>query len=496
MWEKSTLLCLFIICQVIFVVISDDVERSQNNEILYKINWPGKIESEIPETADQFEEYPITTANKENYTCRIRSVKKQVKESDQPYTGPNPIELLSPMFNQKLCSFKLDTYWTYEICHGRYVRQYHEEREEKKVNVLEFYLGTFTKAERAKLSAEYDERAKNPDKTYSVPTKKFDGVQMPYVEIQMTDGTQCDLSNKPRTIRLLYVCHQHGKHEIYSLEETASCEYEAIILTPLICSHPDYDPRGSDEDEINCVPVGKSPRRPRALAALEAESLKLRHQKVMQDGEPQLQIELYEVNQLEKSGEENSNSLSGISAIQPDVSPVKSFLSGKHCLHGGDGWWKYEFCYGRSVVQYHVEKNGKKITIDLGKFDKKKHLDWIKAHPDKRPKLQRERKYITHFYSDGSFCDETGKARQTEVRLKCVDVSGSPSSVSLFLLEPKTCEYILGVESPLICNILEHADENGLINDSNIVDYDSLKTTTSAPKKEESSTSKKDPSEL
>ena len=33
----------------------------------------------------------------------------------------------------------------------------------------------------------------------------------------------------------------------------------------------------------------------------------------------------------------------------------------------------------------------------------------------------------------------------------------------LFLLEPKTCEYILGVESPLICEILEHADENGLV---------------------------------
>jgi endoplasmic reticulum lectin 1 len=39
----------------------------------------------------------------------------------------------------------------------------------------------------------------------------------------------------------------------------------------------------------------------------------------------------------------------------------------------------------------------------------------------------------------------------------------SVSSVSLFLVEPKLCEYVLGVESPLICDILEYADENGLL---------------------------------
>lgn len=36
--------------------------------------------------------------------------------------------------------------------------------------------------------------------------------------------------------------------------------------------------------------------------------------------------------------------------------------------------------------------------------------------------------------------------------------------MSLYLLEPRTCHYILGVESPLICEILPYADENGLIN--------------------------------
>lgn len=60
--------------------------------------------------------------------------------------------------------------------------------------------------------------------------------------------------------------------------------------------------------------------------------------------------------------------------------------------------------------------------------------------------------------------------------MKCVENHmASPSSVSLFLLEPKTCEYVLGVESPLICDILEYADENGLLNEKFEPNFDKLK---------------------
>ena len=31
--------------------------------------------------------------------------------------------------------------------------------------------------------------------------------------------------------------------------------------------------------------------------------------------------------------------------MDPEV--VKAFLLGDYCLHGGTGWWKYEFCYGK-----------------------------------------------------------------------------------------------------------------------------------------------------
>lgn len=51
--------------------------------------------------------------------------------------------------------------------------------------------------------------------------------------------------------------------------------------------------------------------------------------------------------------------------------------------------------------------------------------------------------------------------------MKCIENASNTAQVSLYLLEPRTCHYILGVESPLICHILPLADEHGLIKQSN-----------------------------
>lgn len=142
-----------------------------------------------------------------------------------------------------------------------------------------------------------------------------------------------------------------------------------------------------------------------------------------------------------------------------DTTPVKEFLSGKHCLTGGTGWWKYEFCYGRYVRQFHGD-----TSLILGFFDEDKHKQWIQNHKQKLPKPLGQRKQLSHFYQGGTICDKTGKKRETEVVLKCMENAQSPSKVSLYLLEPQTCQYILGVESPLICDILAQADSaTGLI---------------------------------
>lgn len=167
-----------------------------------------------------------------------------------------------------------------------------------------------------------------------------------------------------------------------------------------------------------------------------------------------------------------------------DTTPVQEFLSGKNCLTGvsitklcrrlcssvtqsfffhfvqGTGWWKYEFCYGRYVRQFHNDKNGE-TSIVLGFFDEALHKKWLDENESKKPKPTRT--HLSHFYQGGNLCEKTGQKRQTEVKLKCMDGSSSPTAVSLYLMEPQTCQYVLGVESPLICDILERADEYGLM---------------------------------
>ena len=76
-----------------------------------------------------------------------------------------------------------------------------------------------------------------------------------------------------------------------------------------------------------------------------------------------------------------------------------------------------------------------------------------------------------------------------EVKLKCKK-SDSPSAVSIYLLEPKTCEYVLGVESPLVCDILSTADEYGLMKISSKADF-----TTTTPNPLEQDDTKEEPTE-
>ncbi|KAJ6646892.1 Endoplasmic reticulum lectin 1 [Pseudolycoriella hygida] len=145
-----------------------------------------------------------------------------------------------------------------------------------------------------------------------------------------------------------------------------------------------------------------------------------------------------------------------------DTTPVQEFLNGKNCLTGGTGWWKYEFCYGKYVRQFHIDKSGE-TSIMLGFFDEGLHKKWLNdpKNESKRPKAKRT--HLSHFYQGGDLCEKTGEKRQTEVKLKCMDGSNSPTAVSLYLMEPQTCQYVLGVESPLICSILQNADEYGLM---------------------------------
>ena len=134
--------------------------------------------------------------------------------------------------------------------------------------------------------------------------KKIEAFNLPYYELIMNDGTLCDLNGQPRVTRVHYViskpnvlcidlffyrnpffqvCYPTGKNEIYSLKESSTCEYEVVVLTPLLCNHPDYRPEETSERLINCKPANsQTATKPLNLIAMEAESLKFRSQKMFE----------------------------------------------------------------------------------------------------------------------------------------------------------------------------------------------------------------------
>lgn len=81
------------------------------------------------------------------------------------------------------CSYRLESYWTYEVCHGKYIRQYHEEREGKKIKLQEYILGKWDEKHFDRL-LEKDQKEREDLKEDSViPTKKIENSNLPYFEV-------------------------------------------------------------------------------------------------------------------------------------------------------------------------------------------------------------------------------------------------------------------------------------------------------------------------
>ncbi|XP_073484664.1 endoplasmic reticulum lectin 1 [Aquarana catesbeiana] len=442
-----------------------------SDDIPFRLNWPGPDFS-LPTTGIPYKEdnYIImTTADKEKYKCMLPPSASENQEEERDYKGPTPAELLEPLFRQTSCSYRIESYWTYEVCHGKHIRQYHEEKEAGQTRIQEYYLGNMVK----KSSHDSGDRRHEGGKAESkrIPTKNIEGQMTPYYPLEMSDGTPCSLKqNLPRSSTVMYICHPEAKHEILSVAEVITCEYEVIILTPLLCTHPKYRFKTSPINDIFCQSLSGSPLRPQSLEKLEQqqqETLKVPIKPSKEEEKQSMKDKFSTIHKPVTVGSQQQVTV-GTTHISKltDEQLIKEFLSGSYCFHGGVGWWKYEFCYGKHVHQYHEDKDTGRTTLVVGQWKEEEHLDWAKKnaarlfHPP-GDGVQTVR-MVSHFYGGGDICDFTNKPRHVIVKLKCKE-SESPHAVTVYMLEPQTCQYVLGVESPVICKILDTADENGLL---------------------------------
>nr|XP_016923536.1 endoplasmic reticulum lectin 1 [Drosophila suzukii] len=466
-----------------------------DDSILYKIDFEVPELIGQPDLGNQLRTF--YTPDKEKYDCLIPTLEHQKEEEKSEKPELSPISLLQPIFSALTCTYRIEAYWSYEICHGHHVRQYHEEREGKNVKFQEYYLGKWTddKTELLTKAWEADIKAGVKPKYKSL---KIDNTRYPYFEMEYSDGTMCDIIDAPRTTMVRYVCYPHGKDDIYSFKETSSCNYEAIILSSTLCTIRGFQAEESKELSIQCFNSESEPHRPLSMlrselnewAESEADLLVSKEKEGKAPGKlwpkadgdmvtfkysgdmDKVILELISNGDLEMDSDYQQLLLSrAASGTGPtpitDLTPIKDFISGKHCLTGGNGWWKYEFCYGRHVRQFHKDKNSE-VELFLGYFSEEDHRAWSNSNPDKGARRSGFTSSIWHHYGKGTHCDRTGLPREVDVKLTCTPVTNSGTAVSMYLLEPKTCQYILVVESPTICDLMHYADSHGLVKVENL----------------------------
>ncbi|KAI6072033.1 Endoplasmic reticulum lectin 1 [Aix galericulata] len=389
-----------------------------SDDVPFRVNWPG-TEFSLPTTGVLYKEdnYIImTTVDKEKYKCILPLIASGSEEEEKDYKGPTPGELLEPLFKQSSCSYRIESYWTYEVCHGKHIRQYHEEKE-----------------------------------TGQIPTKNIEGQMTPYYPVEMGNGTPCSLrQNLPRSSTVMYICHPEAKHEILSVAEVTTCEYEVVILTPLLCNHPKYRFRASPVNDIFCQSLPGSPLKPHNLEQLEKqqEMMKMPFRRVKEEEMHSTKEEKF--SSIHKPVAVGSHQLLTVGTTHisklTDDQLIKEFLSGSYCFHG--------------------DKESGKTSVVVGTWNKEEHIEWSKKNAARTYYLKEDGtqtvRMVSHFYGNGDVCDLTEKPRQVTVKLKCKE-SDSPHAVTIYMLEPHSCQYILGVESPVICKILDTADEHGLL---------------------------------
>ncbi|KAF6038352.1 hypothetical protein EB796_003338 [Bugula neritina] len=416
--------------------------------IPFRISWNGPIDpSKLNEPDGDIITLPMVTKDKEKYHCRFSSEEDSIgnqKPAADEYDGPSAKEIIDGFSLKPFCSYRVEAYWTYELCHGKSLRQYHEGQdphsEEGVIVHPEYLLGKF--------------------KQYQAEDEGnvmvLNGIKYPYFTVEYDDGTLCDLTNVPRQTLVHYICHESGNSDIIQIKETSTCEYTAVVITSKLCKHPNYRPPLESSRVISCHSLDGAPDKPKMHAEME----RILYQRestfsssVKKAGRPMPSVT--------KSEQEATRTAIGKSE---DDNFLKNFLSGDQCLQGGTGWWSFELCYGKTAMQYHLEK-GKRVTnIVLGKWDSNEHHMWLAKHPQKKPKSLSNRKFITQYYSGGDVCDETKKPRSVEVKLKCSTSASSTShAVAIYLLEPKLCEYILTVESAILCDLVKQANDDGLL---------------------------------
>eukprot|EP00045_Choanoeca_perplexa_P010741 m.111152 g.111152 ORF g.111152 m.111152 type:complete len:457 (-) comp15376_c0_seq1:839-2209(-) len=407
--------------------------------------------------------FRIKTSSSEEYECFLPKSTDADDGDDQAESGDDglsgttpahPIQLLQPLSGT--CLFRLEPYWTYEVCIGKHVRQFHEEKYtvggKKKTKVTEFYLG------RSTVAAQGEDEIVGPA---DVKHMTMDEEELAYFGRLYPKGDKCDLTGEPRQTEVRYVCDETTRHSVVAFAETSTCRYQITVATLLLCDNPNYVEEEPEVAGITCKALNGAPGKPTALTELEAE----RELFAKEEEERARAARAAQETQAEQLINRPPEKVKPNTAKRPerpaskkpvDKNLMKKIVRGATCFHGGgNGWWKFEFCPGQHVRQYHVHADGRREYIMLGTWDVAAHQVRFADEQANKPKRARS---FTHHYHNGAHCDAVNQPRRVDVRYVCSS-NMDEGQVTLTLEERATCEYVMTMRSTVVCEMLPLLDE-------------------------------------
>jgi len=126
----------------------------------------------------------------------------------------------------------------------------------------------------------------------------------------------------------------------------------------------------------------------------------------------------------------------------------------KSCLYYTPGWFTFEICYQKHILQYHMERSRAKY----GPMKLKEKVtqqfslgDWDGAPLNIITGSTPENTYAEAVFVEGTECDLTAKPRRSTVRFKCnKDIKST--RIELFQ-EVETCVYLFVIGISSLCNL-------------------------------------------
>eukprot|EP01026_Neomeris_dumetosa_P005958 TRINITY_DN11830_c0_g1_i2.p1 TRINITY_DN11830_c0_g1~~TRINITY_DN11830_c0_g1_i2.p1 ORF type:complete len:336 (-),score=23.86 TRINITY_DN11830_c0_g1_i2:224-1231(-) len=252
-FKLKQLLYLLLFCQFTAEVV--DFLPSEDSLILDEYKQPHYViavdktshsyKTNIPSGKKEFKVHGI---QQQAYQCLLIEdpIKTNGTDSDEieDENIPDPYKILDSQLS-KTCLYRREGWWTYQYCHHKYVRQFHEEHE---VLMSEYFLGAYNKSQ----DLNWTSVMHNQYNSEQISGKAGDSTQ--YVSLQYDQGENCDLTNEPRETEVRFACRPDlpDKNTIVQIKEPSTCKYVMIIAMPALCSHPDFAVGSPDVHQILC----------------------------------------------------------------------------------------------------------------------------------------------------------------------------------------------------------------------------------------------------